>query len=155
MTQEVYSVLKHYDMNDKQKEGIIEIWEFLSRFALVLAEDYNDQPLRDLKVDDFKLITYKIVNTKMGNIKEITSKKDMPFRTQSLFNNYFSSLGKASLFFHNQNRANGIKWLMDKVISEIPARWVLSDYVQQGLIAHISAIDANYSSNQPEDKRFY
>ncbi len=154
MNKEIYSVLKHYNLNDNQKDGIIQIWDFLSRFALVLAEDYHDQIQKNLRVNDFRLIQYKIVSTKMGNVKEIVGQREIPFRTLLFFNQHFTALGKASAFFNNQNKANGIKWLMETHLMKLH-KWVLSDWVGYGLISHIHAIEANYNTPVNENKRLY
>lgn len=156
MTKEVFAVLSKYNMNKEQQQGIEDIWNFLTRFSLLLQEDYKKQhKSHPLNINDFKMITHKIVPSKMGFLKEITSTYDIPFRTAIFFNNHFTDLKNASTFFNEHNRANGIKWLMENHISKIPNRWVLSDWIAKGLIAHKSAIYANYTIDTTQNKRTY
>ena len=130
-----------------------EIWNFLSRVAHLLSEDYRDDT-RPIYIDDFSMITYKIVETKMGKVKEITSQDKLPFRTRFFFNDKFTDLKRAYEFFNPSNEVQGKRWLRDNVLVPLN-KYNLLDWCGNGLIAHRDAIRANYATPTDNTKRMY
>ena len=152
MTNETYKMLKAYGISDDYVDAVYEVWKFISRVAVVMQERYNNEDLRSQKIDDFRLIDSRTEIKNGMRIKVITLKKEIPFRTRFLFNNHFTATGKASDFFNPFNETNSVKWLFENHINKV-AKWNLRDWVDTGRIAHISAIESNYSTANNSNTR--
>ena len=130
-----------------------EIWNFLSRIAHLASEDYRGD-IRPIHITDFYLITYKLVDTKMGKVKQITSQTELPFRTRFFFNDKFTDIKRAYEFFNPNNKVQGKEWLIYNVLKPL-GRYNLLDWCGNGLIAHQDAIDANYADEIDRSKKVY
>jgi len=139
------------DLTTTQVEN--EIWKFLSRIAYLTSEDYRDD-IRPIYIADFYLITYKIVDTKMGKVKQITSQTELPFRTRFFFNDKFTDIKRAYEFFNPENEKRSKEWLVHNVLRPL-GRFNLLDWCGNGLIAHKDAIEANYSTEIDKSKKVY
>jgi len=130
------------------------IFDFLGRVSVVMMEDYKDQQDYNLKIDHFKLIKYKIVSTKMGNVKEITWEEDIPFRTRFFFNNNFTDLLRAYQYFSPFNREANLKHFREHFMSSIGQnKLIVQEWARDGLIAHRDAIANNYQTPKETNKR--
>ncbi len=131
-----------------------QIWDFLSRVAVILAADYKDDK-RVINVDDLHMVKHKIIHVKMGLQKEITYKEKLPFRTRFFFNKYYTNNNREAYnFFNPMNKGKGKEWLISEVLMPLN-RFNLLDWCGSGNIAHIDAIDNNYSTQSSESKRTY
>jgi hypothetical protein len=123
------------------------IWDFLERVSYVMMEDYRGDNRR-ISVDDLRMIRTYTVNTSNGIVRKLSGDPtELPFRTRNFFNHTFTDVKRSYQFFNQSNKANGIKWLREKVLMH-SGRFDLLDWCANGRIAHVDAIFANYSASQ-------
>ena len=121
------------------------IFDFLSRVAFIMQPEYRGD-IRPIRIDDLRLITTYVTDSKNGKVRRLSSQSELPFRTVSFFKNTFTDVKNAHTFFNPMNKQNAIKWLRENILQNIRGGFNILDWCGNGRLAHVDAIRANYSS---------